>query len=98
VKADAVNGQLTPHRPVLIILAEVDAGAAGKQTGAGFGLAMMVRQRGKPGGLEALPNQILVAGACCGPTPVISFKPPDWAVLPCSWPFLVTTGRSFAVI
>jgi hypothetical protein len=24
--------------------------------------------------LTALPNQILVAGVCCGPTPVINFN------------------------
>src|ERR1035441_2167468 len=29
----------------LVIPAEIDAGAAGKQVGAGFGLAMMMRQR-----------------------------------------------------
>ena len=40
----------------------------------------MMRQRAEPGGLLALPNQILVAGVCCGPTPVMSFKPPDWPV------------------
>jgi hypothetical protein len=29
---------------------------------------------------------------------VIIFRPPDWAVLPSSRPFRVTTGRSFALI
>src|ERR1700737_184500 len=38
----------------LVVLAEVNAGAAGKQIGAGFGLAMMVRQRAEAGRVRGL--------------------------------------------
>src|ERR1019366_5479197 len=37
-----------------VVLAEVDAGAVGKQIGAGFGLAVMMRQRAETGRVGGL--------------------------------------------